>query len=73
MSVSGRYNLLVEYRSSAKSLVLECLTEAGKSLMNARKSSCPQWHFLPECQKRPDVILVKSVMSDTIMLSFMLQ
>ena len=24
--------------------------------MNTRKSSCPQWHFLPECQKRPDVI-----------------
>ena len=54
-SVSGR--CLLSTQSFAKSILLECLTEAGKSLMNTRKSSGPQWHFLWECQKWPNVTL----------------
>ena len=45
---------LLRTQSFAKSLLIECLTEAGKSLMNTRKSSGPQWHFLAECQKWPN-------------------
>ena len=67
-SVSGRYNLLVELvdaisicllstQSFAKGLLIECLTEAGKSLMSTRKRSGLQWHFLAECQKWPNVTL----------------
>ena len=66
---------LLSTESFAKSLLLECLTEAGKSLM---KNQEKQWSTVTLPWGMPEVAkcyfnLVKSVIFDTIMLNLMLQ